>query len=80
MKLLTPLDSQYSGAIGLVSVDSMDMGKLGAWLLDRHRIVSTPIIHAEFSGLRVTPNVYTTLDEVDVFAEKMLSAVRNGIA
>jgi hypothetical protein len=58
----------------------MDMGKLGAWLLDRHRIVSTPIIHAEFSGLRVTPNVYTTLDEVDVFAEKMLSAVRNGIA
>ena len=80
VKLLTPLDSQYSGAIGLVSVDGMDMGKLGAWLLDRHRIVSTPIIHAEFSGLRVTPNVYTTLDEVDVFAEKMLSAVRNGIA
>ena len=32
------------------------------------------------AGLRVTPNVYTTLDEVDVFAEKMLSAVRNGIA
>jgi selenocysteine lyase/cysteine desulfurase len=80
VKLLTPLDSQYSGAIGLVYVDGMDMNKLGAWLLDRHKIVSTPIIHPEFSGLRVTPNVYTTLDEVDVFSEKMLSAIRNGIA
>ena len=80
VKLLTPLDSQYSGAIGLVYIDGMDMAKLGAWLLDRHRIVSTPIIHAEFSGLRVTPNVYTTLDEVDVFTDKMLSAIKNGIA
>ena len=80
VKMLTPLDSKYSGAIGLVSVDGMDMGKLGAWLLDRHKIVSTPIIHAEFSGLRVTPNVYTTLDEVDVFTDRMLTAIRSGIA
>ncbi len=80
VKMLTPLDSPYSGAIGLVAIDGMDMGKLGAWLLDRHKIVSTPIVHAEFNGLRVTPNVYTTLDEVDVFAEKMLSALKNGIA
>jgi isopenicillin-N epimerase len=80
VKLLTPLDSQYSGAIGLVSIDGMDMAKLGGWLLDRHKIVSTPIIHAEFSGLRVTPNVYTTLDEVDVFSDRMLTAIKNGIA
>lgn len=80
VKLLTPLDSKYSGAIGLVSIDGMDMPKLGAWLLDRHKIVSTPIVHAEFSGLRVTPNVYTTLDEVDVFSDKMLTALKTGIA
>ena len=45
-----------------------------------NRIVNTPITHPEFSGIRITPNVYTTLDEVDVFAEKMLSALKNGIA
>ncbi|MBA2627772.1 MAG: aminotransferase class V-fold PLP-dependent enzyme [Gemmatimonadales bacterium] len=78
--MLTPLDSPWSGAIGLVSVDGLDMAKLGGWLLNNHRIVSTPIIHAEFTGLRVTPNVYTTLDEVDIFAEKMLLAMRSGIA
>ena len=80
IKMLTPLDSKYSGAIGLVSVDGMDMGKLTSWMLDRHRIVTTPIIHAEFTGLRVTPNVYTTPDEVDVFAEKLLLAAKKGLA
>lgn len=79
VKILTPLDSKFSGAICLVSIDGMDMPKLGGWLLDRHKIVSTPIVHPEFSGLRVTPNVYTTLDEVDTFTEKMLLAIKGGI-
>jgi isopenicillin-N epimerase len=78
--ILTQLDTPYGGGIGLVHVDGIDVGKLGGWLLDKHHIVSTPIVHPEFSGLRVTPNVYTTLDEVDIFAEKMLEAINKGIA
>jgi hypothetical protein len=31
----------------------------------------TPIVHDEFQGVRVTPNLYTTLDEVDMFADAM---------
>jgi selenocysteine lyase/cysteine desulfurase len=38
---------------------------------DRYRIIVTPIVHAEFRGVRVTPNVYTTLDEVDLFADAL---------
>jgi isopenicillin-N epimerase len=33
-----------------------------------HRIIVTPIMHDEYRGIRVTPNVYTTLTEVDAFA------------
>jgi len=77
--ILTPLDSPYSGAIGLVSVDGLDFGKLGSWLMAKHRIVNTPILHPEFNGLRITPNVYTTVDEIDVFADKMTEAMRKGI-
>jgi selenocysteine lyase/cysteine desulfurase len=80
VKILTMLDSPYSGGIGLVHVEGMDPGKLGAWLMDRHRIVTTPISHAEFNGLRITPNVYTTVDEVDLFADKLLEGVKKGIA
>jgi selenocysteine lyase/cysteine desulfurase len=80
VRLLTPLDSPYSGAIGLFSVVGMDMPKLGGWLLENYRIVNTPITHPEFAGIRITPNVYTTPDEVDLFAEKVLEAIRKGVA
>ncbi|MEO8575510.1 MAG: aminotransferase class V-fold PLP-dependent enzyme [Gemmatimonadales bacterium] len=78
-KILTPLDSPYSGAIALVSVAGLKFGELGAWLLSKHRIVNTPIEHKEFTGLRITPNVYTTIDEIDTFADKMIEATKKGI-
>jgi selenocysteine lyase/cysteine desulfurase len=80
VKILTPLDSEYSGAIGLVSIDGLDFGKLSTWLLAKHHIVNTPIEHKEFTGLRITPNVYTTIDEIDTFGDKMLEAIKKGIA
>ena len=80
VKIPTQLDTPYAGAIALFSVEGLDPVKLGAWLLDKHRVVSTPIVHAEFSGIRITPNVYTTVDEVDTFADLVLSAMKRGIA
>jgi selenocysteine lyase/cysteine desulfurase len=80
VKMLTPIGPNESGAIGVVAVEGMDIGKLQGWLLAKHHIVTTPLIHPEFSGLRVTPNVYTTLDEVDLFADRMEQAIRRGVA
>jgi isopenicillin-N epimerase len=57
----------------------MHPDKLSGWFMSQHRIVVTPIGHPEFDGLRVTPNVYTTLEEVDLFADKLLEAARKGI-
>jgi selenocysteine lyase/cysteine desulfurase len=80
VKVLTPLDDpKQSGGIGLVHVDGLDTAKLHAWLWTKHRVITTPILHAEFDGLRVTPNVYTTRDEVDRFGELMEGAMRRGI-
>jgi selenocysteine lyase/cysteine desulfurase len=77
--ILTPLDSNWGGAIGLVSVDGIDTKALPGWLRRNYGIVTVPILHPEFHGLRVTPNVYTTVDEVDQFAEAMLVAIESGI-
>lgn len=79
VKILTPLDSKYSGALALVNVEGLPFDKLGPWLMTKHHIVNTPILHDEFNGLRITPNVYTTLDEIDIFADKMLEAIKKGI-
>jgi isopenicillin-N epimerase len=79
-RMLTPIGPNESGAIAVVAFDGLEIGALHGWLRNKHRIVTTPLIHEEFSGLRVTPNVYTTLDEVDRFAEMVLSALKTGIA
>ena len=80
VRILTPLDNPWAGAIGLIHVEGMDPGQLVGWLYNHHHIVTTPIGHPEFNGVRVTPNVYTTLDEIDIFGDKMVQAIRNGIA
>jgi len=79
IRVLTPLDDRQSGAIALFQVDGIDNVKLGQWLFNQHRIVNTPIVHAEFKGIRITPNVYTTIDEIDLFADKVLEVAKKGI-
>ncbi len=79
VSVLTPLDDRQSGAIALFQVEGLDNVKLGEWLMAKHRIVNTPIVHPEFRGIRITPNVYTTIDEIDVFADKVLEAIKKGI-
>jgi selenocysteine lyase/cysteine desulfurase len=56
VRILTPHDPAQSCGLANFSVDGVDPGKLGAHLWDRYRIVVTPIVHEEFSGIRVTPN------------------------
>jgi selenocysteine lyase/cysteine desulfurase len=70
VRILTPLDDPaQSGGIALLHIDGMDPGKLVGHLWAKHRIITTPIVHPEFNGVRITPNVYTTPHEVDRFAE-----------
>ena len=70
-KLHTNLDPAHSCAIGNVQVLNVPTPKVVSQLWERWRIIATPIMHAEYEGLRVTPNVYTTLEEVDTFAAAM---------
>jgi isopenicillin-N epimerase len=79
-RMLTPIGPTESGAIAVIAFDGLDIGQLYGWLKSKHRVITTPLVHEEFSGLRVTPNVYTTLDEVDRFAELLIKALRTGVA
>ena len=79
-RMLTPLGSPHTGGLALVHVEGLEPGKLVSWMMTNHHIVVTGIDHPEFNGLRVTPNVHTTVQEVDLFAEKLIEAVRKGIA
>ena len=80
VRVLTPLGPDKSGAICLFNVEGIDPVKLGGWLLEKHRIVNTPIVHPEFHGIRITPSVYTSVTEIDTFADAVLQAIKFGIA
>ena len=69
VRLLTPFDPAQSCAIGTFAIDGIEPARIVDHMWTTRRIIVTPIVHAEFAGVRVTPNVYTTLAEVDIFAE-----------
>lgn len=79
VKLHTSLKPGLSCGIGTVQVPGVDTGKLAQHLWDKHRILVTPIVHPEFEGLRITPSVYTTLEEVDRFCEVMEQVIEKGV-
>ena len=41
--------------------------------------VANAIVRDDFHGLRITPNVYTTLEEVDTFAAAMEGFIKSGL-
>ena len=57
----------------------MDSRDLADHLWNRHRILVVGIKHPEFEGIRVSPSVYTTTEEIDRFADAMETVIRDGI-
>jgi selenocysteine lyase/cysteine desulfurase len=80
VQIHTSFDPAMGCAIGNVGIEGVDTKKLADHLWARRRIIVVPIVHEEYQGLRVTPNLYTTLDEVDVFAEEMERVIAKGLA
>lgn len=79
VRLHTSLNPAYSCAIGTVQIDGIEPSQLTDWLWDKRGILTTAIKHDEFQGVRVTPSVYTTLDELDRFCEAVERAIANGL-
>ncbi len=79
VKLHTSLKPEFSCCVTTVQVEGLDMQKLSEWMTDKKFILTVRIKHDEFDGLRITPNVYTTLEELDRFCEAMEFAIDNGL-
>lgn len=61
-------DPRQSAGIGAVSIDGIPAPKLTEILEQKYRIHTRPrVIPGEFECVRVTPNLYTSIDEIDRF-------------
>jgi len=75
----TSFEAEQSCAIANVNVEGVDPYAIGSYLFSKHHVFTTPIMHEEFKGIRITPNVYTTLGELDRFCNLMESIARKGL-
>jgi selenocysteine lyase/cysteine desulfurase len=75
----TSFDPKQSCAIANFKIEGVDPVQLGGYLMSKYKIFTTPIVHDEFTGIRITPNVYTTLWELDRFAGAVEQVARKGL-
>ncbi len=79
VKILNSEDPEQSCAIGFISVDGIEAPKLANYLWTKQRIWTVAIVTpGEYQGLRITPNVYSTLEEIDTFIEVMKDVIKKG--
>jgi selenocysteine lyase/cysteine desulfurase len=79
VKFNTSFDDKQSCAIANFQIGNLDPGAIGSYLMANHKIFTTPIVHEEFKGIRITPNIYTTLWELDRFCEVVEQIARKGL-
>jgi selenocysteine lyase/cysteine desulfurase len=75
-RILTSPDPAQSCGIVLVSIEGKSARKIADDLFSQFRIFTVPIIRKDFEGLRVTPNIYTTIREIDMFTHAMTKLLR----
>jgi len=69
VRLNTSLDPKWACAIGNVAVEGKTPAALDSFLLEKYKVHSVAIEWENIKGIRVTPNVYTTLKDLDVLVE-----------
>lgn len=68
-------------ASGIANFDipGVQLRKFNQWLFEKHGIVAHVTEHPEYTGIRVTPNVFTTRRELDRFCDAVSDGIRNRI-
>jgi selenocysteine lyase/cysteine desulfurase len=70
--LNTPFDENRSCGIANVGIKSLPPSKLAGILMDEYRIYTVAIDGSGVHGCRITPNIYTTQIELDLFTDALM--------
>ncbi len=69
VKLNTSLDPKWGCAIGNIAVEGKKPGELDSFLFEKYKIHTVGIVWENINGVRITPNVYTTIKNLDLLVE-----------
>jgi len=87
IKILTDLsEPPQAWGVAAVNIEGIDVRDLSKFLMDKYRIIVVALVGGAppnqvfgYQCLRVSPNIYTTLEEMDTFVAAMEDALKNGV-
>jgi isopenicillin-N epimerase len=87
VKILSNLgEPAETWGVAAVNIEGIDVRDLAKFLMDKYRIIVVPLVGGappnqvfDYQALRVSPNVYTTLEEIDTFVMGMEDALKGGV-
>ncbi len=77
VKLHTSLKTEYSCAICGVSIDGITPADFESLLFNKYKIQTVGIVWENISCVRVTPHVYTTLQDLDTLVKAISEIAKN---
>jgi selenocysteine lyase/cysteine desulfurase len=78
-RILPSLDAIHSCGIACVALDGIAPVKLAKHLLEKEQLYVAPIGLPDVMGIRVSPNLYTTLPEIERFVAAVRRVAREGL-
>lgn len=76
IKINTPSDPERVCGIANVGIDGIKPAELAKQLLEEYKIFTVAIDFANVQGCRITPNVFTLTEELDVFVKALKEMAR----
>jgi selenocysteine lyase/cysteine desulfurase len=78
IQILSNVEPGQTWGLAMVGIEGMEPTKISSYLFEKYRIIvmaamtgELPAQRFDYQGIRVTPNVYTTLTEIDTFVTAM---------
>ncbi len=87
IKILSDLsEPAQTWGVAAVTIEDVDVRALARFLMNKYRIIVVPLVGGappnsvfDYQALRVSPNIYTTLEEIDSFVMAMEDALKSGV-
>jgi selenocysteine lyase/cysteine desulfurase len=77
VKILHNTSPEMSCGIGMFGLEGADPKTLNDALQTKHGVYVAVMPHEEYTGIRVTPSVYSTVREIDYFADAVEKELKN---
>ena len=75
LSFYTSLKDEYSCCLATFAIEGMKAEDVASKLFINQKIHATTVLHEGLNGVRISPNVYTSIDELDVLVSGIKSLV-----